>query len=383
MANDARHLGLELRAARIRAGLTQSELGSRLAYGASSVSSFERGGHVPRRSTVLRWAEICSVDPEHLLNAWRAAWSVAHGLPDSSKAEAETGPDNDGRGLLLSIYVPRGRIYADEADTLLTLFRDWLGGVKNVRVHQMSYSTARGRVYELRADDESVATNLPAALADFTSFLDLAAADPDAARAALVAVGVGINEAHEMANRYGRQARRLALDIKQEHRKRVMSIAQSLESDLFEVLEPDDPQWPAIHRMIEALLPGPPQVSAILTASTQPGVTDATSALVTINYAINQQIVEKVEGAVIQGTQGAVHLGPQAHDLLSLIGAQAGDHAAVLESAVHALEDAGARPGDRLAAKQRLQAFLGRLGGRVGDAAVDVLKAYVESKLTA
>jgi hypothetical protein len=102
---------------------------------------------------------------------------------------------------------------------------------------------------------------------------------------------------------------------------------------------------------------------------------------VVYSQTVNQQIIDTVEGTVLQGVQGTVNFGPEASELFALIGRFGEDQAAELESALHELEDDDARSSERLAAKQRIKMFLLNLSGKVGDAAVDVLKTYVEKRI--
>ena len=52
------------------------------------------------------------------------------------------------RHLLFRIYVPSGRLYAQEAETLLGLFRDWLGQTGHSAIRQEGYSTNAGQMFE-------------------------------------------------------------------------------------------------------------------------------------------------------------------------------------------------------------------------------------------
>jgi hypothetical protein len=56
--------------------------------------------------------------------------------------------DDHERHLLFRFYVPSGRLYAHEFDTLLGLFRDWLGQTGHAGIRQDSYSTKAGQVFE-------------------------------------------------------------------------------------------------------------------------------------------------------------------------------------------------------------------------------------------
>jgi hypothetical protein len=193
-------------------------------------------------------------------------------------------------------------------------------------------------------------------------------------------LGVDNETAEVMVLRYGRQARRLQLDLKQEHRRRLLAIEQTLEADLLEVLHPGDPQWAAIDDMVRALLPAPGELSAVLEPPGGPSLVPQPGRSIVVNQTVNQQFIDRVAGAVVQGVQGSLSLSPEAVELLSIIQAEAGESVPVLESAVHTLEDPEARPSDRETARGRIRRFLEGAGSRVGDAAIDVLRAYVESK---
>jgi hypothetical protein len=102
---------------------------------------------------------------------------------------------------------------------------------------------------------------------------------------------------------------------------------------------------------------------------------------VPITVEINQQFINTVGSAVVQNIQGTVNIGPQAKELLDLVGRFGGHETAALETAVHELEDPDARPVDRLSNTQRLKGFLLQLGGKVEDVTLAVLEKYIESKM--
>ena len=88
-------------------------------------------------------------------------------------------------GLLFRIYVPSGRLWADEVDRLLQLFRDYLArtGRKGVRLDQVR--TDRGILYEFHGDDEPHGSSLSEDFEDFSRLLDLCVSNPPEAEAML------------------------------------------------------------------------------------------------------------------------------------------------------------------------------------------------------
>lgn len=307
-------------------------------------------------------------------------------LPYSTNAElsvlASSFVEDHQQNLVFRIYVPAGRIYADEAERLLALFREWLTTVKRQRVRQESYATRKGQVYELFADEDGVApASLPALFTDFQRFLEYCRDEPQSATEALAAEGIDDFDAAAIVNKYGKEARRLEHDLRQSYELRIMQIRHRLESEVFDHVETKTSDSQLIEQAAQAHVPRPSSLMSESTSSVlQPTPPEPAPSFV-LHQTVNQQFFESVAGPVIQGVQGSVNLGPEAQQLLALIEQGGGKNVAVLESAVYELEDEQARVPDRLLARQRLKRFLQRLGGETTTAAIDLLKAYVESKV--
>jgi len=89
-----------------------------------------------------------------------------------------------------------------------------------------------------------------------------------------------------------------------------------------------------------------------------------------------------VEQTITEHVQGTVSLGVQAKQILALIDAFAArPEAPALITAVHELEDPDAPANSRKSAKGRLSKFAVGLSGKVGDATLNILGKYLESKL--
>jgi len=298
-------------------------------------------------------------------------------LPYRTNAElsviASAFVDDNDRNLLFRVYVPSGRLYAAEADKLLTLFRDYLNQVGRHGIRQDGYSTAAGHVYEFFGNESLPTHTLTQQFDDFAHFLEKCIEDPGEAEKSLLHFGMDRLTVPRLVQRYGKEARRLHVDLRQEREARMLALRHRFESELLDSVEADETAR-HIGRLIEALTPQSPGFSA--QALLVPSI-PATP--VTIN--INQQVVHAAEGTVVHNIQGTAHFGAEAKELLALIGRHAGQESTVLESAVHELEDPDARPTDRLGAKQRIRAFLFRIAENVEGSALDVLQKYVEAKM--
>ncbi|MEU2551892.1 hypothetical protein ABZ589_09345 [Streptomyces sp. NPDC013313] len=279
--------------------------------------------------------------------------------------------------LLFRVYVPKGRLYATEADRLLALFHDWLTQVGRHSVRQDGYSTAAGRVYEFFGDAGLLPQEMSQQFSEFSNFLDLCASDPDAAEDELSNKGLPRSSATDIVTRYGRSVRRINTDLRHDRETRMLAIRHRLESELLDVFEGGSIDPVDLTSLVNSLTPSPSASSTLgaVTPVPAPRVPPGTM----IN--VNQQIFQNLQGTVIQSVQGTVHLGVEAKELLQLIASHGGAEAGSLESAVHELEDPDARQVERLGAKAKLGAFLLRLRDTVETASLAALQKYLESKL--
>lgn len=278
--------------------------------------------------------------------------------------------DNE-RHLLFRLYVPSGRLYAQEAEALLGLFREWLGGKGHSGVRQEGYSTAAGQVFEFFSAEGKPEGGLSRYFEDFSSFLGDCVATPEAAVALLIADGVTETAAEIIVSRFATRARRLSLDLKQRREERMLSLKHELENL---VLEVDGLEGGNLAAVLDELLPPPAAIGVI------EGPKSSLGPSVTVNN-FSPQFIHEVAGSVVQNVAGTVNLGAEAKQLLELVATFGGHERTELETAVHELEDDGARGAERVAARGRLKRFLADLGNRGLGTGLDVLQKYVEHKV--
>ena len=100
-------------------------------------------------------------------------------LEGSASPDAQD--DDDQTDLLFRVYIPSERLYAAEADRLLSLFRDWLITTRGRGIRQAGYSTASGKMYEFFADSSVIPSDVQREFDSFSSFLTLCVTDTSAA----------------------------------------------------------------------------------------------------------------------------------------------------------------------------------------------------------
>lgn len=284
--------------------------------------------------------------------------------------------DNE-NNLLFRIYVPTGRIYAAEADKLLSMFREWLTKVKQFHIREDGYSTGRGQVYEFFGDEDAGTVVLAEQFDDFSQFLDRCIDAPAEAVAALEGMGIDQQTAADIVRRYGKETRRLHLDIRHAREAKLLSVQHRLESEVVDALDGESLGAADIAALVEELVPN---IQAPGAAIDPPMVGASSGSKRQAQVVVNQQIIGSVEGIVVQELHGSAELGIDANELFQLIDRFGDKDVSALQSAVYEIEDGDARPEDRLAAKQRLKGFLYKLSGKVEDAALALLQRYVEDK---
>jgi hypothetical protein len=298
---------------------------------------------------------------------------LTEGIPEAPNA-LERGFGSE-RNLIFRVYVPSGRLYAAEIDKLLSLFQDWLSDTGRHSIRKDGYRTSAGQYYEFFQEGPAAHDRFTSDLDDFTGFLTTCVENPPAAVKQLSRVGLDVKSAEARVARYAREVRRLNLDLRQERESRILVIRHAIESELLDFAAENRPTPSQVDRLIEAMVPDISDLAPVrlLTPSAE-----TTSSSLTIN--INQQVIHAIESAVVQNIQGTVNLGTQARELLELVNRFGGQEAADLQAAVHELEDPNGRPANRMDAKQRLRTFLVQLGGKVEDAALTALMAYLQTK---
>lgn len=284
---------------------------------------------------------------------------------------ASTFLEDNERHLLFRLYVPSGRLYAQEAEALLGMFREWLVQTGRGGIRQEGYTTTAGQVFEFFSAEGETEGWLTRDLEAFSAFLETCMSSPDAAVSQLTASGIDEVGATMVVSRFATRARRLSLDLRQRREERILSLKHHFENV---VLEVDGLTGDALAVMLEDLLP-PAAAGAVIDGPRTP----VGSSMTVNNY--SSQVIGQVAGSVVQNVAGTVNLGPEAHQLLELAATFGGTERVQLETAIHEIEDSGARSTDRIAARGRLKRFMADLGNRGLGVGLDVLQKYVEHKM--
>ncbi|MBH0017345.1 hypothetical protein [Pseudoalteromonas sp. NGC95] len=284
--------------------------------------------------------------------------------------------DQNESNLIFRIYIPAERMWANEAEKLLLLFREYLQKASHLDVRQEQYSTKQGVVHEFYSGDSIDPSILPKEFEEFSTFMDTCVSNPDSASALLVSKNMSSMEVIKIVERYSKEARRLHIDLKQEREMKSLTIKHRLESELGEFVRTDE-DWASINTLVDSAIPKFNGIDSAL-------LIDRSSLIpvqnnLTVN--IKPQIIESVNGVVAQEIIGDQHLGTDAKQLLELIEKFADKNKTELASAVHELVDVSSKKEDRLNAKQKLKGFLLTAGGKAGEVATGLLQTFIENQI--
>lgn len=282
--------------------------------------------------------------------------------------------------LLFRLYMPTGRIWSNELDRLLQLFRDYLSNIGHHSLRLDQKRTDKGIVYEIHGEKSIEENGLRIDFSEFTQFLDLCVTNQNAAEAILTAKNIDKHEVFDILARYSKEAKRLFVDLKHDRERKILTIQQRLESELVEVIT-GEIDWQFVEELVEFTVPpligaGTPLRIGQLSDSNHRSNSQTN---VTIN--LNPQIVGTVNGIVAQEIHGNQNLGVQGQQLLELVYKYGEERADELASAVYEIEDEDIPKPERLKAGQKIKKFLYGIGRLGGDVAAGVLQSYIENQL--
>ena len=278
--------------------------------------------------------------------------------------------DDTDRNLMFRIYVPSGHVFADESDTLMRLFREWLAQIGHLSIRQDGYKTGAGQVFEFFGDGGPLRGHLAHEMDEFADFISACMNDPGTAARELRARGIEEAVADRFITRFARDGNRLQLDLRHTRERRLLDLRQLFEAGILEL-------GSAPAQGATAALEAASQLNPFRSLVAPPSVLGASGSVVNIGA----QSTINVYNAISANLTGVDGLSDEGRALLELIARSNSADAAEFTTAVHEPEDAEAHHTDRLKARQRLKGFLIRVGHTMKDPSIAILQKYVEKKM--
>ncbi len=282
--------------------------------------------------------------------------------------------------LLFRTYVPNSRLWSNETDKLLQLFRDYLEKISGLSVRFDQTRTNKGVIYEIYSSESEQSSNIDFEFSEFTKFMDLCVTDSAVAENVLRNKAMPKKDIMGILSRYSKEAKRLSVDLKHELEQKVLSIRQRLESELVDKSH-GVTDWDAIGQLVDMAVPQLSSTQSITSIDLGAPMITGFSPAHNLTINMNPQFVETVHGVIAQEITGNQHIAPETQQLLEIIQTYGGKNADKLASSVYELEDTGVPKEQRLKMKQRLKSFLISVSSKVGDGATGVLQSYIEKQL--
>jgi hypothetical protein len=288
--------------------------------------------------------------------------------------------DDTERNLIFRLYVPNGKLWSEETDKFLQLFRDYLTKVDQLTVRLDQKRTDHGTIYEYHGQSPPGDRDLSGEFRDFSELMDLCASNVEAASAVLQSKGLNVGEITTIIKRYAKEARRLQLDIKHEAETKTISIRHRLESDLIELATTPE-EWLAITSIIKNAIPHFSNTLPALSRALS-GINELpTPSPPNVTYNFRPQFIQAVNAVIAEEIHGSQHFAPEHEQLMELVRRHAPANARALEISVYEIADNSGKQVDRLKATQKVKDFLIEVGKKTGDVALSVLQKYIETQL--
>lgn len=281
--------------------------------------------------------------------------------------------ENIVEGLLFRIYVPKERIWSQEFDKFITLFRDYASIVSNKELKITQNRTDLGVICSLYSLGNSIKEDkINDLYKEFTAFMDLCANNPNEAQRIIENLPLGDSKKSQIFQKYIKESQRLLLDLRHEKEIKYISIKHRLESELQEYSLNNE-----ILKYIENSLPNSESTKSIVGGFQQVIHNQ------TIN--INPQIISKVDGIVCSELNGNISFSQEEKEIEKLIEKYVSEfsESTKLKSALYELKDTASTQDKKRGAWQQLYGFLGKVGDKIGDVGVSLLTKYIEQQMNA
>lgn len=278
--------------------------------------------------------------------------------------------ENIAEGLLFKIYIPNERMWSNEFDKFINLFRDYASTITNVPLKITQNKTDLGMICSLYSLNEDIKENeIEELYRDFSQFMDLCSKNPNEALQLIENTKITPKRKNEIFIKYSKEAQRLLLDMKHEREIRLLRIKQRLESEIqeFEINE-------NIYKIIEDSIKPPKGINSILTGN--PTINNLT---INVDSAVEKQINQIVENEI----NGNIHFSTEEEEIQKLIEKHGENQAEInkLNNYLYELKDMNTSKEEKRISWQHIYKFLSKIGVKVGDVGLNLLVKYIEKKM--
>ena len=277
--------------------------------------------------------------------------------------------ENIAEGLIFKIYVPNDRIWSNEFDKFIILFRDYASSVANEELKVTQNRTDSGTICSLYSLNKNIEEDrINDLYKEFTSFMDLCSSNSNEAIEIINKLNIDQVNKEKIIKKYLKEAQRLLLDIKQERELKLITIKHRLQNELQESEITNE-----LLNYVDNSIPNSESKNIFL----------GSQVIQNQNIFINSQVIEKVDGIVCNELNGNINFKPEEQELLKLIEKYSENitNLTELKTALYELKDPVSTNESKRNGWQKIYGFLGKIGDKVGDVGVALLTKYIEQQM--
>lgn len=273
-------------------------------------------------------------------------------------------------GLLFKIYIPNQKMWSNEFDKFIMLFREYASKISGKELNIQQHRTEFGIVCSLFSQNNDIdESEINSLYSEFTNFMNICSLNPEEAKEIISNSKIPKENQDRIFQKYCKEAQRLQIDIKHERESRLLQIKQQLEVELYETS--------LIHEL-------PNYINSLIPKSLYLGSDIYTTSKInnqTIN--INPQIIGKVEGIVSRVIEGNINFSIEERELNKVIELYSDktSEKETLKAAVYELKDNAISKEEKRIAWQKLYGFICKVADKIGDVGVNLLTKYLEQKM--
>ena len=143
--------------------------------------------------------------------------------------------ENENSNVVFRSYILKDRIWANELDSFLNLFQEYITRIRGVNISFEQRRTDIGTIYVIQSTDKSVVkSEFPQYVAEFDMFLTDCDQDIEKARETLRNYCKSPIEVEQYIAKFQIRARRLKTDIRQEYERKMLLLRHELENAALE-----------------------------------------------------------------------------------------------------------------------------------------------------
>lgn len=276
--------------------------------------------------------------------------------------------ENITEGLLFRVYIPNERIWSNEFNKFISLFRDFSSMISNESITISQNKTDLGIVCSLYSSSQLNPNKIKDLYKEFTYFMEICAKSPEQAEEIINKLDINEGKKKSIFLKYTKETQRLILDLQQEREIKILNIKHRLQNEISEI-EIDN-------KIINYIDNSVPKTSIHSLESPIQIIQNQ-------NIYNNSQVFEKINGIVGKEINGNINFSAEESELEKTIEKLSTDMSEKIEllNSLYELKDSNSSQELKRSSRQKLYGFIGKAADKIGQVGVSLLTKYLENQI--